>query len=161
MDSPMGLTAAVNSRPTCRKVERNVVVQRIEVQKVFFDVFGSIAEGDYELVDPIPRVDVQDVPQDRLSADFDHRLGTKRSLLRQTGAHPAGKEYGLSRTEGLPCWLDARGFQPRAYRRALVPNHVSSQYFRARRSQPHRDAYIRTRRGVLGTSSSTNTRSHT
>ena len=42
---------------------------------------------------PWLRVDLHDVPQDRLAADLDHRLGTNIGFLGKPGSQAAGQQY--------------------------------------------------------------------
>ena len=42
---------------------------------------------------PWLRVDLHDVPQDRLAADLDHRLGTHIGFFRKTGSQTTSQQY--------------------------------------------------------------------
>ena len=78
-----------------REVDREVVVVRPERAEVFFDDLLFVAERDDELVEAGRRVDVEQVPQDRLAADFHHRLGTVLGLLGDARAEAAREDHGL------------------------------------------------------------------
>ena len=73
-----------------------------------------VAEADDELVDPVGRAHLHDVPEDRLAADLDHRLRPHLRLLAEASALAAGENHGLHGTSG----------RRRRTRPALVPRHV-------------------------------------
>ena len=61
--------------------EDEVVRERLVVgEEVLLDHFGPVAEAEHEVGVPPRRVPLHDVPEDRPSADGDHRLG---NLLRR------------------------------------------------------------------------------
>jgi hypothetical protein len=91
MDLPARLASVVHHRTAGCQVERDVVVQRVEVEEILLDHLALVAERDDELVDPVAPVDVHDVPQDRLAADLDHRLRLERRLLRQPRTQTAAR----------------------------------------------------------------------
>src|SRR6476646_1531296 len=64
------------------EVYRNVFVEGIEIQKVFFDHFPLVTERDDEFLNAVSGIDFHNVPQNRLSANLDHRFRAKMSLFR-------------------------------------------------------------------------------
>jgi hypothetical protein len=74
---------AVDLHLPAAHVERDVRgVQRVVGEPLLDDV-SLVAETDDELLDPVGRVDLHDVPQHRLAADLDHGLGLDGGLLAQ------------------------------------------------------------------------------
>jgi hypothetical protein len=62
------------------------------VREVFLDEVALVAAADDEVVDLVLRIDLEDMPKDRPTSNFDHRLGTKNRLFAESGAQPAGKD---------------------------------------------------------------------
>ncbi|MOA60389.1 hypothetical protein D3C78_1852500 [compost metagenome] len=60
-----------------RHVERHIRHVQEIVREVFLDYVALVTKADHEIVDPIVGIRFHDVPDDRLAADLDHRLGAK------------------------------------------------------------------------------------
>src|SRR3712207_7472787 len=54
--------------------------------------YTTLFRSDDELVDALAGVELHDVPEDRLAADLDHRLGPGGGLLAQPRAEAAGQD---------------------------------------------------------------------
>ena len=65
------------------------------IGEIFLDQVALIAQANDEIIDPRGAVNLHDVPQDRHSADLDHRLRPHICLLRETRAEPAGQDDSL------------------------------------------------------------------
>jgi hypothetical protein len=63
----------------------------IIVVKIIFDVVGFVPATDDELVKPIMRVNLHDVPEYGSAADFHHRLRAEFRFLGQPGPITSGK----------------------------------------------------------------------
>src|SRR5262245_39522727 len=100
MDGPRWLSPLMDRSAAACKIHREVVVDRVKVQEVFLDDFSAIAQRNDELLHAVRGVDVHDVPEHRLAADFDHRLRSEHSLFREPRAKPAGQNHCLH-AEGL------------------------------------------------------------
>ena len=61
-------------------------------QEVLLDLPALVAEAQDEAAHPERAVDLHDVPEDRLLADLDHRLGPVLGLLAQARAHAAAED---------------------------------------------------------------------
>ena len=61
----------------------------VVLDEIVADHVPAVAERDHELFEAVMGVDVHDMPQDRLAADFDHRLGKHRSLFGEPGSEAA------------------------------------------------------------------------
>src|SRR6185369_16067890 len=103
-----GVLAGVNERDTPRLrlllMHNNAVVGHVEgnvrhVQKVvgevFLDHIALVPAADHEVVCPVSRIQLHDVPQDRPAADLDHRLGFEITLLGNASAKSAGEDDDL------------------------------------------------------------------
>jgi hypothetical protein len=90
----LGLLAGVHQRDTPRLgralVHLHAVVGDIKgdvgdvqevVGEVLLDQVTLVAQADHELVDSVGRVDLHDVPEDRLAADLHHWLGLQGGFL--------------------------------------------------------------------------------
>ena len=78
-----------------RHVERDVRHVQEVVGEVLLDDVALVAAADDEVVDAVRRVDLHDVPEDRLAADLDHRLRLQIALFGDPRAEPAGENDGL------------------------------------------------------------------
>jgi hypothetical protein len=57
-----------------------------------------VPEANDEVVEAVLAVDFHDVPEDRSSADLDHRLRADAGLFGQTSAHSAGEDHSFHRS---------------------------------------------------------------
>src|SRR5690606_32750818 len=55
-------------------IDSQVAVQRAVVGDVLLDHGALVAEGDHEILQPVVTVVAHDMPQNRTTPDFDHRL---------------------------------------------------------------------------------------
>jgi hypothetical protein len=79
------------------EVEGHVARVQVVVREELLDDVALVAQADDEVVDPVGRVDLHDVPEDRLVADLDHRLRAHAGLLAHARAEAAGEDHGLHR----------------------------------------------------------------
>ena len=77
------------------QVDGEVAGQARVVGEPPLDVVALVAERDDEVVEPEVAVVLHDVPEDRVAADLDHRLGPELGLLGEPGAQPAGQDAHL------------------------------------------------------------------
>src|SRR5712692_7209262 len=63
------------------------------VGEVLFDEITLVAAADNEVIDPVEGVQLHDMPQNRLSADFDHWFRLDLCFLAQSGAKTASQDY--------------------------------------------------------------------
>src|SRR5205823_12723609 len=61
-----------------------------------------VAGADDELVDPVSRVDLQDVPEDRLPADLDHGLRAHSTFFADPRAEATRQDRRLHRAHSSP-----------------------------------------------------------
>ena len=93
---PPGLRAAVmDLHRVLADIERHVGLVEVVVREVLLEHVALVAEAHHELVHPVSRVDLHDVPDDRLAADLDHRLGAGFGLLGEPRAEPSGEDHSL------------------------------------------------------------------
>src|SRR5882757_4502081 len=93
---PPGLDPiAMVVRLTCVEVERDVRPAKGVVAKVLLDEMAFVAAEDDELVEPVGRVHLHDVPEDRLSADLDKWLWSDGAFLAYPGPIAASKDDDL------------------------------------------------------------------
>src|SRR3569623_573605 len=65
------------------------------VGEVLLHHVSLVTQADDEIVDAKRRVDLQDVPQNRLSADLYHWLRTRRGLFAQPGTETACQNHSF------------------------------------------------------------------
>ena len=70
------------------------LVQEI-IGEILFDQKTLIAAANDEFVDPVGRVNFHDVPQDRPTTDFYHRLGLEHGFFAEAGTEAAGQDNGF------------------------------------------------------------------
>ncbi len=61
------------------------------VGEVLLDDVALVATADHEVVDAVVRIGLQDMPEDRLAADLDHRLRAQGGFLAEARAEAAGQ----------------------------------------------------------------------
>ena len=61
-------------------------VQKI-IGKIFLNYIAFVAAADYKIIDSVGTEDLEDVPKDRLAADFHHRFGLEMGFF----ANPSTK----------------------------------------------------------------------
>ena len=83
--TPVFHGSAAHLDPAGARIYSQVAIEMAVVDHVFLDDFAFVTKRDYE----VPHVEVgimhHDVPQDRLSANLNHRLGTNVGLFSQHG----------------------------------------------------------------------------
>ena len=94
-DAPRLGVVVVDVHAVVRHVEGDVGHVQEVVGEVFLDDVALVAQADDEFADPVGRVDLHDVPQDRLAADLDHRLGADRGFFTEACAEAAGQDHGF------------------------------------------------------------------
>jgi hypothetical protein len=87
--SPVGILLAVNL--ALGEIDAQVALVLAELGHVFLDRIAHVAQRQHEMVMPVGRVVLHDVPQQRLAPDLDQRLGTDRRLFDQARALAACK----------------------------------------------------------------------
>jgi hypothetical protein len=78
-----------------RDIHGDIGHVQVVVGEVLLDHVTLEAEADDELVHAEGRVDLHDVPQDRLASDLHHRLGSAVRFFREACAQAAGQHDGL------------------------------------------------------------------
>ena len=94
-DPPRFAALLVNVDQIIGEIDRHV--RRVEevIGEIFLDQITLVTKADDEVVHAVGRVKLHDVPDDRHSANLDHRLGAHRCLLAQPGAETARKNHRL------------------------------------------------------------------
>src|SRR5215210_3828142 len=93
---------AVHHGRVVAQVERHVGHMDVIVEKELLDYIALITETDHEVVQPIARIDLHNVPEDRPAADLDHRLRPQISLLGQAAAESPRENHNLTETHFFP-----------------------------------------------------------
>ena len=75
------------------KVEGNITPVKEIIGKIFLDNMLLVAAADNKIIVAIGRVDFHNMPKDRHSADFDHRLRNKMTFFTYSGSESACKNY--------------------------------------------------------------------
>src|SRR5215471_10836093 len=94
-DTPRFGMAAVISQLVLSDVDGDVGIVKDLVGKIFLDHVAPIAEANDELHDAVKRIDLHDMPEDRSSANLDHRLWAKLRLFRDPRTKTAGENNRL------------------------------------------------------------------
>ena len=76
-------------------VERDIRHVQEIVREIFLDDIALVASADHEIIGAVRRVELHDVPEDRLAADLDHRLRLQIALFGYPSAQPAGENDDL------------------------------------------------------------------
>ncbi|MPN15941.1 hypothetical protein SDC9_163277 [bioreactor metagenome] len=63
---------------------------QIIIRKILLDHMLLVSRADHKIVVSIMGIQLHNVPEDRLVADFNHRLWPQVALFGQSGSKPAG-----------------------------------------------------------------------
>src|SRR5262249_48004841 len=77
------------------EVDGDVALTWMIVEEVVLDDLAFVAERQHEVAQASGFVDAHDVPENRASADFHHRLRAKLRFLAEPGAEPAAQNDHL------------------------------------------------------------------
>src|SRR5581483_1086486 len=108
-DAPRLDLALVHHHGVVGHVEGHVRHVQEIIGEIFLDDVALVAAADHELIHAVARIDLHDVPQDRLAADLDHRLWPQIALFGNPRAKAAGQNDGF---HGLIRRLVARPAYP-------------------------------------------------
>src|SRR5690606_16172845 len=97
VELPGRLISLVDDGAALDQIDRDVVVECVEVEEILLDDLALVSQRNDELVHALGRIDVHDVPEDRLASDLHHRLGLEDRLFRESGPQPAGQDHRLHR----------------------------------------------------------------
>src|SRR5579885_1557819 len=81
--------ALMDDDAVVRHVEGDVRHVQEVVGEIFLDDVALVAAADHEVVGAVRRIDLHDVPKDRLAADLDHGLGPQVAFFRNAGSQAA------------------------------------------------------------------------
>jgi len=85
----------VNVHAATVELDGQVAGERRVLDEVALDPLALVAERHVELVEPMVGVDLHDVPQHRVLADLDHRLGAQLGLFGEARAEASGQDDDL------------------------------------------------------------------
>ena len=101
-----GVIAGINQRHAPRfgilLVDFHFVVAHVEghvghvqeiVGEVFLDQVTLVSATDDEIIHPVGGIDFHHMPQDRLAADLDHRLGLEVGFFGDSGSEATGEDH--------------------------------------------------------------------
>ena len=75
------------------------------VREVLLDEVALVAAADHEVIHAIRDINFHNVPNNRLAADLDHRLGLEVGLFGDAGTETIGEDNGFHKL--LTCYGDA------------------------------------------------------
>src|SRR5207237_6164174 len=90
------------------ELEREVVVVGLVIEEVFLDEPALITEAEYELLKPMNRVHLHDVPDDGPAGDLNERFGTELGFFPQTCSLTAAKDHNFHRALPTSCTFRAK-----------------------------------------------------
>ena len=67
------------------------------ISEIFLDHIALVATADHKLIDAMSAVDLEDMPENRLPADFHHRLGFEVRFLADAGAKAPCQDHCFHR----------------------------------------------------------------
>src|SRR4030095_11235720 len=80
---PVFALALVDIHAAAGEIDAEAVAETEVVEKEGLDDVGLVTQRDHELVEAALGVQLHDVPEDRHTADFNHRLGARYCLFGQ------------------------------------------------------------------------------
>ena len=75
--------------------DREIGIHCLILEEVSFDVIGSISETKQKIVKPMMRVRLEQMPQDREPANFNHWLRPELRFFAQTCTQAPAENHGL------------------------------------------------------------------
>ena len=78
--------------------DREIAPHLVVAQEILLDDPALVAQADHEIVDAVVGVELQDVPENGLAPDLDHRLGLQVGLFADARAEPPGKDDSFHTT---------------------------------------------------------------
>src|SRR3990170_3240020 len=104
----MMLVAVIVNRSLSRgQVNRNVTVNRMEVEEIILNDLPFVTKGNDKLGYSMDGINVHDVPEDRPPAYFDHGFGPQGCLFRQATPKPASQNHcfhGFASSVAIRTW---------------------------------------------------------
>ena len=91
------------------------------VLEIVPDHLPFVTEAKNEFVEPMPRVNFHDVPEDRASPDRQHRLGTELGFFTQTRSLPATKDDNFHPANHNARPANHKDFDRKPYRCQSLP----------------------------------------
>jgi hypothetical protein len=85
----------VDDHLVLRHVKGDVGRMEEVVRKILLDDITLVSAADNEIVDAVLRVNFEDVPKDRPTTNFNHRLGAEGCFFREARAYAPGENYGF------------------------------------------------------------------
>ena len=76
----------MNLHPVLEHIERDIRHVEEVIREIFLDYIAFVPEANHELIDPVVRVDLHDVPQDRPTPNLDHGLWLEMGFLAYASA---------------------------------------------------------------------------
>jgi hypothetical protein len=113
-NSPRFGTILMNFYSILGNVERRITDVEKVISEVAFNYISQIPAANHKIIDSAMRENFHDVPQNRHSADLDHRLGAEMALLADSGTRASRQNYGLQ------CFPPQRREMPRNPNHSLV-----------------------------------------
>ena len=114
-DPPRFGGLAMHFHAVFRDMERDVGHVQEVIREIFLDQIAAVAKADDEVVEAEMAVNLHDVPDDRLAADFDHGLGPHRGFLRNPGSETTGQNddlHAIAATVKAPSGANQRMAKP-------------------------------------------------
>ena len=81
--------AVVHNLVLLAEADHEVIVHGLVIQEVFLYHVAAITQAKHKFAEAAVRVDLHDVPQNRATADLNHRLGPELSFFAQPSAESA------------------------------------------------------------------------
>ena len=85
----------MNFHLVVRHVEGDIRHVQEVIGEVLLDHVAAIAQADDEILDAVRKIDLHDVPKNRLAADLHHRLWPRNGFFSEAGAHAPGEYHGF------------------------------------------------------------------
>src|SRR5258708_13815747 len=90
---PISAIRPENFHLAVAEIYGDIAVGHVVAEKIIFRHLALVAQRQDELLQPMVGIAVHDVPDDRLSPDFHHRLGFNHGLFRQPSPQPSADTY--------------------------------------------------------------------
>src|SRR5258708_36327770 len=89
MDDPILAVIVFSLDLALFQIDRQISAKTSVIEKESLDHFAAIPDGNEKLLEAVMRIVAHDVPEQRLTANLDHRLRLNLSLFGQAGSDTA------------------------------------------------------------------------
>jgi hypothetical protein len=90
--------ALVHLHAVLSEVEGHIGLMQEVIGEILLDRITLVTKADHEIGDAMLGISFEDMPEDRLASNLDHRFRADGRFFADPGAHAPGEDYGFHST---------------------------------------------------------------